>query len=52
MCLFIVFFIYMDDKRFLLDILVLIIIVVFVVGYIVSKLVDKFIIVDFLDDKN
>lgn len=52
MCLFIVLFIYMDDKRFLLDILVLIIIVVFVVGYIVSKLVDKFIIVDFLDDKN
>lgn len=52
MCLFIVSFIYMDDKRFLLDILVLIIIVVFVVGYIVSKLVDKFIIVDFLDDKN
>lgn len=52
MCLFIVSFIYMDDKRLLPDTLVLITIAVSVVGYIVSKLVDKFTTVDSSDDKN
>lgn len=52
MCLFIVSFIYMDDKRLLPDTLVLITIAVSVVGYIVSKLVEKFTTVDSLDDKN
>lgn len=52
MCLFIVSFIYMDDKRLLPDTLVLITIAVSVVGYIISKLVDKFTTVDSSDDKN
>lgn len=51
MCLFIVSFIYMDDKRLLPDTLVLITIAASVVGYIVSKLVDKCTTEDSSDDK-
>ncbi|XP_061169616.1 LOW QUALITY PROTEIN: phosphatidylinositol N-acetylglucosaminyltransferase subunit C-like [Saccostrea echinata] len=41
MCLFIVSFIYMDDRRLSPDSLVVITIAASVIGYIVSKLVDK-----------
>ena len=43
MCLFIVSFIYMDEKRLLPDTLVLITIAASGIGYTVSKLVDKFV---------
>nr|XP_022325065.1 phosphatidylinositol N-acetylglucosaminyltransferase subunit C-like isoform X4 [Crassostrea virginica] len=52
MCLFIVSFIYMDDKRLLPDTLVLITIAASGIGYTVSKLVDKFVALKSSGDEN